>query len=132
MKSFANLSETKIKGLVNFAHQLYSRRRSIGTSCTIINQHTMNHMNTVGQDSKKEPSQNHLSTCTGWWCRGCGGIGKIEALKEFGLNTTQAEEIYDIQFGSCSDLLIPCYICNRYTRKQFDETTCDADFWNED
>lgn len=48
----------------------------------------------------------------GWWCRGCGGPSKLEALQKKGIAEDVAQAIYTFQFGCCSER-VPCYVCNR-------------------
>jgi hypothetical protein len=66
---------------------------------------------------------------SGWWCRGCGGSYKIQAMKEAGLEN--AEEIRDFQFAGCEEALVPCFLCNRNGLRPNDEDgyDVDPDFW---
>ncbi len=48
-----------------------------------------------------------------WWCRGCGGFYKREALKDQGYSEELTETIIHYQFGCCSLPYFPCFLCNR-------------------
>ena len=48
-----------------------------------------------------------------FWCRGCGGSIKKEAMKAAGIPDNEIETIYKIQFGGCEKNHVPCYLCNR-------------------
>lgn len=66
-----------------------------------------------------------------WWCRGCDGSDKMEALQQkFPLDF--CNEIYHYQFDSCDTPLIPCFLCNRDGSLPLNSNlSYDAEFWRE-
>lgn len=67
-----------------------------------------------------------------WWCRGCSGYEKVEAMIAAKINPSEAQYIYKLQFGSCGLPMIPCYLCN-YSghQKHKSETRLVPDFWTD-
>lgn len=65
----------------------------------------------------------------GWWCRGCGGAEKREALQKYGFSEKTADAIYRRQFGCCS-LRVPCYVCNRDGLTVPGQEGEDPTFWD--
>ena len=49
----------------------------------------------------------------GYWCRGCGGMNKINSLMAAGYTEEEANQIRDYQFAGCDEDFVPCYLCNR-------------------
>lgn len=67
----------------------------------------------------------------GYWCRGCGGRDKLDALKEHGYTEQVAQRIYKAQFGSCTRHMVPCYLCNRDgSRPPKRDIKALPNFWN--
>jgi len=64
----------------------------------------------------------------GFWCRGCGGMLKIDALLASGFTEEEAEQIRNYQFAGCEEPYVPCYICNRSGSHETEEEVW-ADFW---
>jgi hypothetical protein len=65
-----------------------------------------------------------------FWCRGCGGCSKKEALLESKLFTKrQVEKIYLYQSGGCDKQFVPCFLCNRNGQIPCREII-DKGFWN--
>ncbi len=67
---------------------------------------------------------------SGWWCRGCGGSFKLDAMEEAGIEN--ADEIRDYQFAGCEEPMVPCFLCNKSGTKPNNEDgyEVDAEFWN--
>jgi len=64
----------------------------------------------------------------GYWCRGCGGMLKIDALLASGFTEEEAEQIHKYQFAGCDEPYVPCYLCNRSGSHETEEEVW-ADFW---
>jgi hypothetical protein len=50
---------------------------------------------------------------TKWWCRGCDGGLKILTMRKSAIPESDAKDICNFQFASCSKPFVPCYLCNR-------------------
>lgn len=64
----------------------------------------------------------------GYWCRGCGGMIKINALMAAGYTEEEANQIRNYQFAGCEEAYVPCYLCNRDGVHETDSGLW-ADFW---
>lgn len=70
----------------------------------------------------------------GYWCRGCGGMIKIDALMAAGYTEEEANQIRNYQFAGCEEAYIPCYLCNRSGDHEVDHEADSglwADFWKD-
>jgi hypothetical protein len=64
----------------------------------------------------------------GYWCRGCGGMLKIDALLASGFTEEEAEQIHKYQIAGCEEPYVPCYLCNRSGSHETEEEVW-TDFW---
>ncbi len=65
----------------------------------------------------------------GYWCRGCGGMLKIDALLASGFTEEEAEQIRNYQFAGCEEPYVPCYLCNRTGSHETEGEEMLVGFW---